>query len=258
VPAGALLDGRTAIVTGGASGIGRAIALACARHGASVVVADVRETPREGGEATHACIERAGGRAAFVSCDVARPEQIEAAVAAADRFGGVDVLVCNAAVGCADDFDCTPEEFDRSLAVNVGGYFHAARSAARRMREKGGGSIVLVGSVEALEGVGLRPVYGLTRGAVRQLTFALADRLGPDRIRVNAVHPGLVETALTTHDIPIFGSGADLDAFLQRIPLRRAGVPDDIAEPVVFLASDRAAYVNGAELVVDGGMTYSW
>lgn len=249
-----MLSGQTAVVTGGSSGIGRGIARALGRHGSDVVVADVRESPREGGTPTHDVIEdETDSRATYVECDVTEPPDLERAVEEALEFGGLDTFVNNAAIGRLDDYDVGEEEFDEFFDTNVKGYFFGARAAATGMEA---GSIINIASVEALEGVAQRPVYGATRGAVRQLTWALADRLGPN-IRVNALHPGLIDTALTREDIPIFGEG-QLDQFLGTIPLARAGKPGDIGGPAVFLASDLAAYVSGAELVVDGGMTYTW
>ncbi len=249
-----ILAGKTAVVTGGASGIGRGIALAFGQHGADVVVADIREEPREGGTPTHERIEdESQNRATYVECDVTEPDTLATAVDEADAYGGLDTFVNNAAIGRLDDYDVDETEFDEFFDTNVKGYFFGARAAAERIGE---GCIINVASVEALEGVAQRPVYGATRGAIRQLTWALADRLGPE-IRVNSIHPGLVDTALTREDIPIFDEPA-FDQFLKAVPLERAGQPADIGGPAVFLASDLAAYVSGAEIVVDGGMTYTW
>lgn len=250
-----LLRGKTAVVTGGASGIGRAITLAFARHGAETVVADTRTEPRSGGTPTHELIERETDRSAtHVACDVAEPAQITAAVETAAAGGDVDVFVNNAGIAHPDDFDLDAEAVDRIIDVNLKGVFHGARAAARVMDA---GSIVNVSSVEALAGTGQRPVYGATRGAVRQMTFALADRLAPE-IRVNTVLPGLIETELTRTDVPLVDEdGSGPEALESATPLERPGQPEEIARPVVFLASDLASYVTGAELLVDGGLTHT-
>ncbi|MEZ3117035.1 SDR family NAD(P)-dependent oxidoreductase [Halobaculum sp. MBLA0147] len=248
-----LLAGKTAVVTGGASGIGREIAIQFARHGADTVLADVRRTPRGGGTPTDEVIEReTDAEATYVECDVAAPDEVAAVIetAAAD---GLDVLVNNAAVARLDDYDADREIVDRFFDVNVKGCLYAARTAAAEMDT---GCILNVSSVEALAGTGPRPVYGATRGALRQLTFALADRLGPE-IRVNSILPGLIDTELVREDVPILGDDEALAALEAATPLSRYGDPREIADPAVFLASDLASFVTGAELVADGGLTYT-
>jgi NAD(P)-dependent dehydrogenase (short-subunit alcohol dehydrogenase family) len=249
-----LLDEKTAVVTGAASGIGREIAVEFARHGATVVVADTRVEPRGGGPPTHEVIEsETGSEAAHVECDVADPDQIATAVETAAADGGLDVLVNNAAIAELDDHDLDREGVDRFFDVNAKGPFYAARIAAEAMET---GSIVNVSSVEALAGTAPRPVYGATRGALRQLTFALADRYGPE-IRVNSILPGLIDTEMVRADVPILTDEAAREALESAMPLERPGDPAEIARPAVFLASDLASYVTGAELVVDGGLTYT-
>jgi NAD(P)-dependent dehydrogenase (short-subunit alcohol dehydrogenase family) len=192
-----------------------------------------------------------GGYAAFVECDVTSP----AAVAAADAWGGIDVMVNNAGIFRSEDFlEVTPEAFDRLMAVNVKGVFLGAQAASRRMSNGGGGSIINMSSVAGLRGSGGFASYCASKGAVRLLTYALAEELAPLGIRVNAIHPGLISTEMTERDVEIVGSDAG-DDYLDQIPLQRFGAPGDVAGVALFLASDLASYVNGASIVSDGGMT---
>lgn len=251
-----LLSGEIAVVTGGASGIGRAIALAFAGEGADVVVADVRGEPREGGEPTHDMIRtETGAGAVFVECDVSKPADVERAMDAAEELGGVTVMVNNAGIYRADEFfSVTEAEYDRLMAVNAKGTFFGAQRAAARMLERDeGGAIVNVSSIAGLRGTGESVAYCTSKGAISLLTYALAAKLGPEGIRVNAIHPGLIATAMTTEDAPIVGTGAE-EAFVERVPSRRTGLPEDVANAALFLASDRSSYVNGESLVVDGGL----
>jgi len=245
------LEDRTAVVTGAASGNGRAIAHTVAEAGASVVVADLREEPRKGGTPTHESIAESGGEATFVECDVSERADLVAAVDAAGEYGGVDVMVNNAGIFRRQEFfDVGEADLQRFFDVNVKGVFFGAQVAAERMDE---GSIVNMSSVGAVRAMGDYAVYDLTKGAVTSLTYALADRLGGEGIRVNAVMPGVVDTAMTTEDAPIVGTEAG-EAYARRsVPMGRFGAPEEVADAVLFLASDRASYVNGEALVVDGG-----
>lgn len=250
-----LLEDRTALVTGGASGIGRGIARSAADHGADVVVADVREEPRQGGAPTHELVEaETDASAAYVECDVADPTDLESAVDAADAVGTVDLMVNNAAIARADDTAVDEAAFDRLLAVNLKSVFYGTRIAGRRMAAGDGGAIVNVASVEGVRAVAQRPVYSATRGAVAIVSAAFAGHFGRDGVRVNAVHPGLVETAMVTEDIPLVGHDVQ-DWILRQTPLGRVADPSEIGDVVAFLGSDLASYVTGAELVVDGGQT---
>ncbi|ADD05349.1 putative oxidoreductase (short-chain dehydrogenase family) [Natrialba magadii ATCC 43099] len=251
-----VLENEVAVITGGASGIGREIARRFAADGADIVIADIQDTPREGGEPTHELIdEETEAETAYVECDVSSVDDLESAVVAADEFGGVTVMVNNAGIFHGEEFLQTEEEaFDRMMNINVKGVYFGAQAAARRMVEADGGSIINLSSVAGLEGSGEFVTYCGTKGAVRLLTYSMAAALGPDGVRVNAIHPGLIETTMTTDDVSIIGS-EDEDAFLESIPSRRAGQPDEIADAAVYLASDQSSYVNGESLVVDGGMT---
>ncbi|WP_276256185.1 SDR family oxidoreductase [Halomontanus rarus] len=251
-----LLAAKTAVVTGASSGIGRSVARTFAENGADVVVADVREDPREDGRPTRELIEsETDASAAYVECDVSNVDDFEAVIDEADRFGGVDVLVNNAGIFRSEEFlEVTPDGYDRLMEVNVKGPFFGSQLAARRMIENDGGSIINVSSIAGLVGNGGYVTYCVSKGALRLLTYALAHRLGPEGIRVNAIHPGGVETAMM--EDAHMGPEA-LDQFVQAIPSRRIGEPDDIAGAALFLASDLAGYVNGESLVVDGGYTYT-
>ncbi|MFC7115786.1 SDR family oxidoreductase [Natronoarchaeum sp. GCM10025703] len=251
-----LLEDKTAVVTGGSSGNGRAIGRAFAAEGADIVVADIQETPREGGEPTHELIEsESDSSATFVDCDVTSKDDLDAAVEAAEQFGGVDIMVNNAGIFHGEEFlDVDEAAFDQLMDINVKGVFFGSQVAAERMVENGGGSIINLSSVAGLEGSADFITYCTSKGAVRLMTYSLAAKLGPEEIRVNAIHPGLIETKMTTEDVPIIG-GEGEDEFLEGIPLGRAGQPEDVADTALYLASDLASYVSGESLVLDGGMT---
>lgn len=245
-----LVEGKVAVVTGAASGIGRAVSFALAREGAAaVVVADVRTEPREGGKATHdaiSCDSR------FVECDVTRVGDLGRAVAAADEFGGIDIMVNNAGIVVVKEFlDFTEEDYDRQMAVNAKGTFFGTQIAGRRMVDRGGGVIVNLSSIAGLCGVAATSAYSASKGAVKLTTYAAAKALAPHGIRVNAVHPGLVATDLVTQD---FGLPADAITTVFPVPLGRPAQPDDVADAVVMLCSDHSRYVTGASLVIDGGL----
>ncbi|HKJ60318.1 MAG TPA: SDR family oxidoreductase [Halobacteriales archaeon] len=253
-----LLAERAAVVTGAASGIGRAIARTFADHGASVVVADVREEPRQGGAPTQEAIEEAGGDAAYVQCDVTDRDDLDAAVAAADAFGGIDVMVNNAGISgpTSPIADLEYDEYRALMDVNLDGAVFGSRAAARRMIDRGeGGSIINLSSVLGVTGAGWITPYTTAKGGIRLFTYGLAAELGPRGIRVNAIHPGLIETAMTSRAFDEEDDEADASEVTGRTPLRRAAQPEEVAKVALFLASDLASYVTAESILVDGGTT---
>ena len=252
-----LLGGQTAVVTGGSSGIGRGIAREFAAHGThAVVVADIQRGPKEGGTPTHELIdEETEAQSAFVNCDVTDRGDLEAAVDTAAEFGGIDVMVNNAGIWHPDDFlEVTEEEYRQLMAVNLEGAYFGSQVAARRMAVADGGSIINISSIAGLFGNGNWPTYSASKGGLTTLTYALAHRLADDGIRVNAIHPGSIETKIGG-DQEV--SPEQAAAMLEEVPMGRYGQPEEIGGAAVFLASELASYVTGESLVVDGGWT-SW
>ena len=254
------LTESVAVITGGASGIGRETAISMAERGADVVVADVREEPRipesEGGaqdsRPTHEYIgDETDRESHFVECDVRVPEEIRVAVEAAEALGGVDVMVNNAGVFRTIDFaDISEAEYDRLMDINAKGVFFGTQVAAKAMDS---GAVVNLASIAALHGTSNHPVYSASKAAVQNMTKSMADALGPE-IRVNCVLPGVIDTAMTREDTHTVG-GERAERYEDRIPLARFGEPGDVADAVCFLASDAAGYVSGEGLVVDGGLS---
>lgn len=249
------LNGETAVVTGGASGIGRATAQVLAEYGAAVVVADIRREPREGGKSTHEIIADTGGSAEFVECDVRSRDDLEAvASAAVSEFGSLDMLV-NAAgvIGYHPATAVDEVDYDRVMDVNLKGVFFGCQAALNRVLDQPeGGRIVNVSSVVGLTGNAEVALYCMSKAGVANLTRALAVEYGPEDIRMNAVNPGIIETAMTKEDTDTAGARVD------QTPLRRDGAPGEVADAILFLASDASRFVTGHNLVVDGGITASY
>jgi len=246
------LTGETTVITGASSGIGRAIATTFADHGADVVVADVRRDPREGGTPTDERIEsETDARSTYVECDATSPSDLEAAVDAAEAYGGVSIMVNNAGKTRRESFlDVTESAYDDLMGLNAKGAFFGAQAAADRMVERDGGVIINMSSDAGLQGTTNSTVYAMSKGAVRLLTYSLAVQLGPRGIRANALHPGPVETALQTEDL---GERYDREAYSESIPAGRVGTPEDVANAALFLADPASEYINGESLIVDGG-----
>jgi NAD(P)-dependent dehydrogenase (short-subunit alcohol dehydrogenase family) len=247
------LANKTAIVTGGGSGIGRAIALAFAREGASVAVCgrDRKKLDQVAAEIGAGAIQ---GKCLPVVADVSIGKQVELAVRmAVERFGSLTTVVNNAGVliaGTAESL--SDDEWEHTFNVNVRGPWLMARAALRHLRAGGGGSIINVGSVLSLEGARNRVAYSASKGAVLAMTRAMALDHAPEKIRVNCICPGMVETEM------IAPFNADENARRQRLalhPVGRFGQPEDIAGLAVFLASDESSWITGAAFPVDGGYT---
>ena len=250
-----MLDDKVAIVTGGSSGNGRAIAHRFAEHGARVIVADLEETGREGGTPTADAVnaERPGARARFVRCDVSRIDELEALVAEAESWGGLDIMVNNAGILIKEPIlEATEAVFHRMVDVNVKSTYFGSQIAARAMAKRGRGVIINMCSIAGIRGTGGYSAYNLTKGAVRMLTFSLADELGPLGIRVNNVNPGIMRTQMNIEDDPVIGTETG-EGYLDLIPARRWGEPGEVADACLFLASDLSQYVMGTSLIVDGG-----
>ena len=262
------VEGRTALITGAARGIGAACAKCLAQGGARVIIADVLV---EEGQRTADGIEASGGQAVFFRLDVTQEAGWKEAVELASmRFGGLDILVNNAGIAMANPIEQTTlEDWRKVTAVNLDGVFLGTRACVPLLRAgaarwPGGAAIVNISSVAGIVGLDRAPAYTATKGAVRLLTKANALEFARSgsRIRVNSVHPGFVETQMAQmarEGMVQRGLAPDATAagnLLKLIhPLGRLGTPEDIANAVCFLASDDAAFITGTELVVDGGLT---
>ena len=244
------LDGKVALITGGASGMGASMARIFAGEGAKVAVADMLEAE---GRKIAAEITQANGAAIFHKLDVTSEADWQAAIAAAlAAYGRLDILVNDAGIsGSAVDDLFDAAAWDKIMAVNSTGTFLGMKHAIPEMQKAGGGSIVNISSISGVTGQrGIHVAYNASKGAVRTLTKAAAVQHGRDNIRVNSVHPGLMP--------PMRTSGRTADPvvrakMLEGVPLRRAGAVEEVANAVLFLASDEASYITGVELYVDGG-----
>jgi NAD(P)-dependent dehydrogenase (short-subunit alcohol dehydrogenase family) len=250
------LSGKVVLVTGATSGIGAATARAAAAAGAMLLLTG---RSAERGATTLEAVRAAGATAEFIPGDVTEPGFADRLVAdAAARFGRLDVLVNNAGIALRGPIDqCSDEDWQRTMAVNATGVFYMARSAVRQMKRQGGGVIVMVASDWALVGGANAFAYCASKGAVLQMTRAMALDHGRDGIRVNAVCPGDIETPMLLDGIAKRGQGAaeGLKLLGEQFPLGRVGLPEEAAKAIVFLASDASSYMTGAALAVDGGHT---
>ncbi|MCI0869793.1 MAG: glucose 1-dehydrogenase [Chloroflexi bacterium] len=246
------LEGKVAIISGGARGMGATEARMFAKEGAKVVFGDVRD---DLGKQVEAEISEASGAAIYVSLDVTDELSWQNAVdMAVSRFGKLDILVNNAGIVYNQSGDdATVEEWDRLMDVNAKGVFLGIKAVIPEMRKAGGGSIINISSISGMIGQHrIHPGYNASKGAVRLLTKATAIQYANDGIRVNSVHPGPIATPMNE------ASRADPEHYQNSIdstPMGRYGQPEDIAYGVLFLASDESSYMTGSELVIDGGYT---
>jgi L-rhamnose 1-dehydrogenase len=248
-----LLKGKVLLVTGASAGIGRAVAIEAARQGADVAINYFDPTDAAATD-TLSAIAATGRRAIAIKGDVAASESASAFVEAAVRaFGKVDVFVSNAGICPFHGFlDMPRETFERTMNVNLHGAYFMMQAAANQMVKQGkGGAIIGVSSISAYVGGEYQTHYTPTKAGILSLMNSLAIALGKHGIRCNAVLPGTIQTDINKDDL----SDPKKRAYMEgRVPLGRLGVPEDLAGPVIFLASDMARYVNGAALLVDGGM----
>ena len=253
----ARLSGKVAVVTGGANGLGEAIATRMSEEGAAVAVLDRDE---EGGERVAGKLTDAGSKVAFFACDVTREEDVSAAISSvAEQFGRVDVLVNNAGVEGVNKptHELSLQEWEHVMAVNTTAVFLCTKHAIPHLRQAGGGSIINISSIYGILGGADVPPYHASKGAVRVMSKNDALTYAADNIRVNSIHPGFIFTSMVHRYLE--GSGLDLEETRPVLdaahPLGGTGEPDDIAWGAVYLASDQAKWVTGSELVIDGGYT---
>jgi NAD(P)-dependent dehydrogenase (short-subunit alcohol dehydrogenase family) len=247
------IQGKVAVITGAASGMGRATAIRFAKEGASIVLTDLNS---QGGETAVAECAAAGGRAVFQRTDVTSEPDIKAAVArAVKEFGRIDIMFNNAgiagAVGPIEKVES--EAWDRTMATLLRAVYLGIKYSIPEMRKVGGGSIISTASVAGLRGVGYLAAYSAAKAAVVNLTQAVAIEVGHDKIRVNCICPGGVNTPLIHRGRPGAEEGAE-QRMAKMQPIPRAGKPDDIANMALFLASDESAWISGTAMVVDGGV----
>ncbi|MCC6606189.1 MAG: SDR family oxidoreductase [Anaerolineae bacterium] len=247
------LNGKIALITGGGSGIGRETAVLFAQHGASLAIADLNP---QGGQATVQMIREAGGTAVFIQTDVAQAAQVEAMIhAVVAAYGRLDIAFNNAGIEGAPvrTIDVTEAEFDQIMAVNAKGVWLCLKYEIQQMLRQGGGTIINTASVAGLMGAHSMPAYAASKHAVVGLTRTAAVEYARKGIRVNAVCPAIIRTAMVERAIaqlPQLEHGA-----IQNNPSRRLGTPQEVAQAVLWLASDASSFTTGATLTVDGGLT---
>ncbi|MGM7698684.1 SDR family NAD(P)-dependent oxidoreductase [Microbacterium sp. A84] len=239
-------EGRVALVTGGASGIGKATALRLASEGGTVVIADVQD---DLGAQVVAEIEKSGGKGLFIHLDVTSEDGwIDAVAKTVDTFGGLHVLVNNAGIGDTEPIEVTSlATWDKVVAVTQTSVFLGMKAAGEALKKSGNGSVVNISSMYGIVGSGVSPAYHAAKGAVRLLTKTTALGWAKEGVRVNSVHPGFIDT-------PILGD-TDRDMLIAGTPMGRLGKPEEMAAMIAFVASDDASFATGAEFVADGGVT---
>ena len=245
------LDGKVALISGGARGQGAAEAQTFAREGAKVVFGDIRD---DEGKKVESEIRAAGGDAIYVHLDVTSEMDWQSAIKlAADRYGRLDILINNAAIVIpkVPIEERSAAEWDQVMAINAKGVFLGTKHAIPAMRRTGGGSIVNISSVAGIgQSLHQEPAYAASKGAIRIFTKVTASQHAKDRIRCNSVHPGPVDTEMF-HSA--FRDREAMERRLQRVPLQRMGTVAEIVNAVLFLASDDSSYMTGSEIVIDGG-----
>jgi len=246
------LEGKVALISGGARGQGAVEAKLFAREGAKVVFGDILD---ESGKQVEAEIHEAGGEAAYVHLDVTKEDDWRTAVnTAIDRYGKLDILVNNAGILIRKGIeDTTEEDWDRIMGVNAKGAFLGTKHSIPAMRQAGGGSIVNISSTAGLVASPSGSAsYTASKGAVRLLTKSTAVQYAKEGIRCNSIHPGPIDTDMIQETLT---DSAKLEERMQRLPMGRVGTADEIAYGVLYLASEEASFVTGSELVIDGGTT---
>jgi NAD(P)-dependent dehydrogenase (short-subunit alcohol dehydrogenase family) len=246
------LKEKVVIITGARRGMGRSHALVLAKAGAKVVVSDISE---EDCQKVVKEIEKNGGEALAVKCDVSKKEEVDGLVKKTiERFGKVDILVNNAGICQFRPFlELTEEDWDRTLDINLKGYFLCAQAAAKEMVKRKKGKIINIASIASGQvGIGFPALahYSASKGGIIALTETLAVELAPYNIRVNAIAPGMIETPMI---VPVKESPEQEKEVLKRIPLGRPGNPEEVSNLVLFLASDASSYITGSTVIIDGG-----
>lgn len=246
------LKNKVVIITGARRGMGRSHALTLAKAGAKVVVSDISQ---EDCQKVVEEIEKKGGEALAVKCDVSKKEEVDEMVKkTVKKFGKVDILINNAGICQFKPFlELTEEEWDRTLDINLKGYFLCAQACAKEMAKQKSGVIVNIASVAmGQQGIGFPDIthYCASKGGIAGMTEALAVELAPYNIRVNAISPGMIETPMIDS---VKADPKTMEAMLDRVPMHRVGKPEEVSKLVLFLASDESSYMTGSIVVIDGG-----
>jgi len=247
------LENKVAIVTGAASGIGRSIAKIYGEEGAKVVTADIQKEPKEGGTPTHEMIKEDGGEAIFVKTDVSSEKDVENLVKETiDEFGRIDILVNNAGIFHQEKIhESDTENWKKLMDVNLNGTYYCTKKVIQHMLENDiEGKIINISSIAGTLGYDSAPAYCASKGAMTNLTRELAVDYAKEGINVNAISPGVIRTDMTDD----FLKDPDMSAYMEEhTPYKRLGEPEDIAYAAVFLASEESNFINGENLIVDGG-----